>query len=194
MDVPERERASIARHTFLTNRASHNTRCAAPDDVISSGAFNVKIALPMRLARARISSPFVNVMADAVAFAKHPDQNFQNTGGPPTWKGWGDRCEYCHLSAQLQRGGFEVDHISPRARGGRTEMMHVAVACLLCNAHKSAYSDGKGPMSGQRVAPFNPRTQRWEKPVLWSVHRVYAIVRISPPGRTTVARLQMSQA
>ena len=47
-------------------------------------------------------------------------------------------------------------------------------------------------MSGQRVAPFNPGTQRWEEHVQWSVHRSFAIVGISTHGRTTVARLQMS--
>jgi HNH endonuclease len=103
-----------------------------------------------------------------------------------------DRCEYCQLPAQLQGGGFEVDHILPRSRGGRTGMVNVALACLHCNAHKWAYSDGEDPVSGQRVAPFNPRTQRWEEHLQWSVHRWFAIVGISTHGRTTVARLQMS--
>jgi hypothetical protein len=50
------------------------------DDFISYGAFNVKIALPIRLTRARTISPFVNVFADAAAFAKNPEENFQNAG------------------------------------------------------------------------------------------------------------------
>jgi HNH endonuclease len=94
--------------------------------------------------------------------------------------------------AGVPGGGFEVDHILPRSRGGRTEMVNVALACLHCNAHKWAYSDGEDPVSGQRVAPFNPRTQRWEEHLQWSVHRSFAIVGISTHGRTTVARLQMS--
>lgn len=52
----------------------------ARDDFISYGAFNVKIALPIRLTRARTISPFVNVFADAAAFAKNPEENFQNAG------------------------------------------------------------------------------------------------------------------
>jgi hypothetical protein len=71
-------------------------------------------------------------------------------------------------------------------------MVNVALACLHCNAHKWAYSDGEDPVSGQRVEPFNPRTQRWEEHLQWSVHRSFAIVGISTHGRTTVARLQMS--
>jgi len=42
-------------------------------------------------------------------------------------------------------------------------MMNVALACLHGNAHKWAYIDGEDPVSGQRVALFNPRTQRWEE-------------------------------
>jgi len=49
------------------------------DDFISYGALNVKIALPIRLTRARTISPFVNFFADA-AFAKNPEENFQNAG------------------------------------------------------------------------------------------------------------------
>ena len=71
-------------------------------------------------------------------------------------------------------------------------MVNVALACLHCNAHKWAYSDGEDPVSGQRVAPFNPRTQRWEEHLQWSVHRSFASVGISTHGRTTVTRLQMS--
>ena len=71
-------------------------------------------------------------------------------------------------------------------------MVNVALACLHCNAHKWAYIDGEDPMSGQRVAPFHPRTQRWKEYVQWSVPRWLAIVGISPHGRTTVARLPMS--
>ena len=51
----------------------------------------------------------------------------------------------------------------PRSRGGRAEMVNVALACLHCNAHKWAYNDGEDPVSGQWVALFNPRTPWWEE-------------------------------
>jgi hypothetical protein len=75
----------------------------------------------------------------------------------------------------------------------RTEMVNAALACLHCNAPKWAYIDAEDPVSGQRVAPFNPRTQRWEKRLQWSVHRSFAIVGISAHGHTAVARLPMSR-
>ena len=104
----------------------------------------------------------------------------------------GQRCEYCQLSAQLQVGGFELDHIVPRSRGGQTDMANMALACPHCNARKWAHIDGEDPASGQRVVLFNPRTQRWDEHFQWSVQRPFEIVGISAHGRATVARLQMN--
>jgi hypothetical protein len=50
------------------------------DDFISYGAFNLKIALPIRLTRARTISPFVSYFAEAAAFANNSEENFQNQG------------------------------------------------------------------------------------------------------------------
>ena len=80
----------------------------------------------------------------------------------------GNRCEYCQLPAQLQVGGFEVDHIVPRSRGGQTDWANVALACPHCNARKWAHVEGEDPASGQQVALFNPRTQRWEDHFQWA--------------------------
>ena len=80
----------------------------------------------------------------------------------------GNRCEYCQLPAQLQIGGFEVDHILPRSRGGQTDVANLAWACPHCNARKWAYIDGEDPLSGQAVALFNPRTQVWADHFQWS--------------------------
>jgi len=104
----------------------------------------------------------------------------------------GHRCEYCQLSAQLHVGGFELDHIVPRSRGGQMDMANMALACPHCNVRKWAHIDGEAPESGQRVALFNPRMQRWEDHFQWSVQHPFAIVGISAHGRTTVARLQMN--
>jgi len=104
----------------------------------------------------------------------------------------GQRCEYCQLSAQLQVGGFELDHVRPRSRGGQTDMANMALACPHCNARKWAHIDGEDPVSGQQVALFNPRTQRWEEHFQWSVQHPFEIVGLSAHGRATVARLQMN--
>lgn len=100
--------------------------------------------------------------------------------------------EYCQLPAQLQVGGFEVDHILPRSRGGLTDMVNLAFACPHCNARKWAHIDAEDPVSGQTVALFNPRTQRWMDHLQWSEHRPFAIEGITAHGRATVVRLQMN--
>jgi 5-methylcytosine-specific restriction endonuclease McrA len=80
----------------------------------------------------------------------------------------GNRCESCQLPAQLQIGGFQVDHILPRSRGGQTDVANLALACPHGNARKWAYIDGEDPVSGQAVARFNPRTQAWADHFQWS--------------------------
>jgi hypothetical protein len=106
----------------------------------------------------------------------------------------GNRCEYCQLPSQLQVGGFEVDHILPRSRGGQTDFAHLALACPHCNARKWAHIDGEDPESGQQASLFNPRTQRWEEHFQWSTQRPFEIVGLSVHGRATIARLQMNHA
>jgi 5-methylcytosine-specific restriction endonuclease McrA len=92
------------------------------------------------------------------------------------------RCEYRQLPAQLQVGGFELDHIMPRARGGQTDMANMTLACPHCNARKWAHIDGADPLSRQKVVLFNPRTQRWEEHFQWSVQRPFEIVGTEPMG------------
>ena len=104
----------------------------------------------------------------------------------------GNRCEYCQLPAQLQIGGFEVDHILPRSRGGQTDLANMALACPHCNARKWAYIDGEDPVSRQTIVLFNPRTQEWEDHFQWSAQRLFEIEGITAHGRATVVRLQMN--
>lgn len=103
-----------------------------------------------------------------------------------------NRCEYCQLPAYLQVGGFEIDHIEPRSRGGQTILSNLALACPNCNAHKWAHIDGKDPESGQHALLFNPRRQRWVDHFEWSAPSPYEIVGTSSQGRATVSRLQMN--
>jgi hypothetical protein len=104
----------------------------------------------------------------------------------------GHRCEYCQLPAQLQIGGFEVDHILPRSRGGQADLANLALACPHCNARKWAHIEGEDPASGQTVTLYNPRTQQWGDHFQWSAQRLFEIVGTTVHGRATVARLQMN--
>ncbi len=103
-----------------------------------------------------------------------------------------NRCEYCQLPADLQVGGFEIDHIEPRSRGGQTTLANLALACPNCNAHKWAHVDGEDPESKQPVLLFNPRRQRWVDHFAWSDSNPYEMVGISSQGRATISQLQMN--
>ncbi len=50
------------------------------DDFITVGALNLKVAYPFNLTRGRRLVPSVTYVAQAAAFAKHSDQNFQDQG------------------------------------------------------------------------------------------------------------------
>lgn len=104
----------------------------------------------------------------------------------------GNRCEYCQLPAQLQVGGFEIDHIVPRSHGGQTTDANTALACPHCNARKWAHRTGEDPVSGHPMALFNPRTQRWTDHFQWAIAPAYVVVGRSAHGRATIARLQMN--
>ena len=101
----------------------------------------------------------------------------------------GYRCEYCQLPAQLQVGGFEVDHILPRSRGGLTDMANLAFACPHCNAHKGPNLTGIDPETGEIVPLFNPREHIWEEHCRWSE---VTIVGRTAIGRTTIRVLNMN--
>jgi hypothetical protein len=55
------------------------------------------------------------------------------------------------LPAQLQIGGFQVDHILPRSRAGQTDVANLAWPRPHCNARKRTYIDGEDPVSAQVV-------------------------------------------
>ncbi|HLE64299.1 MAG TPA: HNH endonuclease signature motif containing protein [Pyrinomonadaceae bacterium] len=102
----------------------------------------------------------------------------------------GNRCEYCRLAQQGQEATFHVDHILPRAAGGRTGAANLALACVSCSLRKEARRSAIEPKSNRRVALFHPRRQRWRDHFRWEGLR---IVGLTPTGRASVAALQMNR-
>jgi 5-methylcytosine-specific restriction endonuclease McrA len=47
---------------------------------------------------------------------------------------WGNRCGYCGVA--LATSEITFDHILPRSRGGRSEWLNLACACVRCNVRK----------------------------------------------------------
>ena len=79
----------------------------------------------------------------------------------------GDRCEYCRLSQRGQEAAFHVDHVVPRAAGGRTVPGNLALACVSCSLRKWANQTATDPETGEVVALYNPRSQAWGEHFRW---------------------------
>jgi hypothetical protein len=102
-----------------------------------------------------------------------------------------NRCGYCLAPQALVLGWLEIDHIVPEAAGGPDTEDNLWLACRLCNGYKSDQTDGLDPVSGQRVALFNPRRQRWSEHFAWSADGTH-VRGLTPCGRATVIAVQLN--
>ena len=101
-----------------------------------------------------------------------------------------NRCEYYGLSQEGQEARFHVDHVLPRASGGRTVSENLGLACVSCSLHKAARLTAPDPETGRDVPLFNPRRDRWEEHFQWIGVRVRGCTQT---GRATVEALQMNR-
>lgn len=101
-------------------------------------------------------------------------------------------CEYCRSSAKYALQSFESEHIQPLAEGGSTTLDNLAWACGGCNRCKGARMAAVDPDSGQVVALYNPRQQRWSDHFAWD--STYSlVVGLTAVGRATVAALRLNR-
>src|SRR5439155_15931711 len=77
-------------------------------------------------------------------------------------------CEYCRSPSQYATHPFSVEHIVPRAAGGRTETGNLALACQGCNNHKYSKTEAPDPASGDPVPLYHPRHHRWLDHFAWN--------------------------
>jgi hypothetical protein len=103
----------------------------------------------------------------------------------------GQRCEYCHTPYAITAQAFHADHILPSARGGRTVLDNLCLACPHCNLHKSDQVDAVDPRTQRRVPLFNPRTQLWDNHFRWSPSYQRLIGRTAT-GHATVVALDLN--
>jgi hypothetical protein len=102
-------------------------------------------------------------------------------------------CEYCLSQAIFSPSPFSIEHIVPRADGGRNEIGNLALACMGCNGHKYASQTGLDPLTGERSRLYHPRQDTWSEHFRWSDDYAY-IVGLTPIGRATVARLHLNRS
>jgi hypothetical protein len=102
------------------------------------------------------------------------------------------RCEYCKTPVDFAPGFFEVEHILPISKGGKTIEQNLAYSCDGCNNPKSNKTASVDPVSGIEVPLFNPRTDTWHVNFAWSNNSL-EIIGTSPTGRATALALQLNR-
>jgi 5-methylcytosine-specific restriction endonuclease McrA len=102
------------------------------------------------------------------------------------------RCGYCLSAEAIVGTPMEMDHLIPRALGGRTEEDNLWLACSLCNDHKGDQVAATDPQSGDTVRLFDPRHQVWADHFAWT-ETGERIVGLTPTGRATVVALNLNR-
>ncbi len=101
-------------------------------------------------------------------------------------------CEYCLSRQDLSVATFHIDHIRPLAKGGRTEIDNLALACPSCNGAKGARIGVKDPQTIRWIPLFHPRRQRWSRHFRWN-RDFSQIIGHTVCGRATVEVLEMNR-
>lgn len=105
------------------------------------------------------------------------------------------RCEYCRAPEAIFNAPFEVEHVCPVSRGGKSVLENLALACRHCNLWKSNilrvddWPDSATAGIPGDVSLFNPRKDQWADHFEVVGH---AIVGKTSSGRFTVLLLRMN--
>lgn len=98
-------------------------------------------------------------------------------------------CEYCLIPSRTVLVPHEVDHIIALKHGGLTESDNLASSCTLCNKFKGSDLASLDPQTGDVVALFHPRRDKWPEHFRVTDGQ---IVPLTPIGRVTVRLLQLN--
>src|SRR5579871_4367366 len=78
----------------------------------------------------------------------------------------GQRCAYCR-SPLVVGIPMVVEHIVPLVASGTSTVDNLCLSCYRCNEFKGPRQDGHDAETGQTVALFHPRQQRWTDRFVW---------------------------
>ncbi|HRQ41463.1 MAG TPA: HNH endonuclease signature motif containing protein [Chloroflexota bacterium] len=101
------------------------------------------------------------------------------------------RCGYCQTQEVVSGIPLTVEHLLPRAQGGKDEEENLWLSCRLCNEAKSGQTHVPDPQTDQIVSLFNPRTQQWSGHFAWSEDGTI-IQGLTPNGRATIHALDLN--
>jgi hypothetical protein len=101
-------------------------------------------------------------------------------------------CEYCRCPDSCSGNPYSVDHILPRAKGGKTTLSNLAYACQGCNGKKSDKTKAVDPLTLRSAKLFHPRKQSWAEHFFWNQDFTLIVGR-TETGRATVVALDMNR-
>lgn len=103
----------------------------------------------------------------------------------------GKICEYCRAPEIASNFLFEVEHIVPRSRKGKTESNNLALACRSCNIFKSDHLDGIDENGAEIARLFHPRLDDWHEHFR-SNEETFETEGLTEIGRGTINRLRLN--
>lgn len=101
-------------------------------------------------------------------------------------------CEYCRAQEKFSPDSFSVERIIPLSGGGSSELDNLAYSCQGCNNRKYVSIEAIDPVTGELVALFHPRQQRWSDHFAWN-EDFTVVIGLTPTGRATVAKLHLNR-
>jgi hypothetical protein len=105
---------------------------------------------------------------------------------------YGNCCAYCRTAESLAVATFEIEHITPRAAGGKTVFENLCLACPTCNRFKADRTVVPDPETQTLVPLFHPQLDAWDDHFTWSEDYTELVAQ-TPIGRATIAALRMNR-
>lgn len=100
-------------------------------------------------------------------------------------------CEYCHAPEVVFNLPFEVEHVTPQARGGETSEENLALSCRSCNLYKADAVSAFDELTQTRVRLFDPRRDSWR--VHFSLREETGEIEgLTETARAAIARLRLN--
>lgn len=104
----------------------------------------------------------------------------------------GGFCEYCRSNSKFSESPFDIDHILPESKGGKSEISNFALACHGCNLFKSDKTDFFDAATDKFIRLFNPRTDLWNNHFVWTSDFT-EMVGLTAIGRVTIEALKLNR-
>ena len=100
-------------------------------------------------------------------------------------------CAYCYTTEANTGQPMTVDHIVPQAQGGETTFDNLCFACRRCNEFKGSVTRAQDPLTGETVALFHPRQQKWSDHFQWNDTGTL-LIGLTAIGRATIVALNVN--